>query len=260
MAPSAVYVLLPPNPSVPEYCLRRSDRLRAISCRRDDPAKPVKNDRISGADESSDFSQFSGSSSYQKADWPIFFLIGVLDISLLGEKTVRATARYRRWVAGAGALILLAAVPLVGVMLGARDAQAGLFSHKGSHNGCDCENGPPTDDIGGTWYWLRSPDEEKRVVMGLFNRYCIRCHGVDGRGVWDIPGVPDFTNTRWQASRSDGQIARIILEGRGAVMPPFRGAISLEEAWGLARYLRTFVPGTEVSKPDLGKGGTPAKP
>jgi mono/diheme cytochrome c family protein len=98
---------------------------------------------------------------------------------------------------------------------------------------------------------LRSPDQEKRVVAGLFNRYCIRCHGVDGRGVWDIPCVPDFTNVRWQASRSDGQLARIILEGRGAVMPPFRGTLTLEEAWAMARYLRTFVPGTEATRPDL---------
>jgi hypothetical protein len=104
----------------------------------------------------------------------------------------------------------------------------------------------------GAWYWLRSPEEEKRVVAGLYNRYCIRCHGVDGRGIWDIPGIPDFTNVRWQAMRSDAQRARIILEGRGAVMPPFRGALSLCEAWAIGRYLRTFVPGTEVSRPDLG--------
>jgi len=116
---------------------------------------------------------------------------------------------------------------------------------------CDCP--PPELEVGGTWYWLRSPDEEKRVVMGLFNRYCIRCHGVDGRGVWDIPNIPNFTNVRWQQTRSDAQIANIVLEGRGAVMPPFRGALTLEEAWGLARYLRTFVPGTEVLRPDLGE-------
>jgi hypothetical protein len=113
----------------------------------------------------------------------------------------------------------------------------------------DCD-GTPTD-IGGSWHWMRSLDEEKRVVMGLYNRYCVRCHGVDGRGVWDIPGVPDFTNTRWQASRSDDHVARIIIEGRGAVMPPFRGVLSLEESWAMARYLRTFVPGTEVMRPDF---------
>ncbi len=110
---------------------------------------------------------------------------------------------------------------------------------------------------GGAWYWMRSPEQEKVVVMSLFNRYCIRCHGVDGRGVWDIPGIPDFTNVRWQSYRTDAQIARIIIEGRGAVMPQFRGALSLEEAFGIAHYLRTFVPGSEVSKPDLGTSASP---
>src|SRR5207253_7664825 len=105
-----------------------------------------------------------------------------------------------------------------------------------------------------------SPEQEKRVVASLFNRYCIRCHGVDGRGVWDIPDVPDFTNARWQSSRSDAQLARIILEGRGAVMPPFRGTLSLEEAWAMARYLRTFVPGTQTSRPDTTKSSSQATP
>jgi mono/diheme cytochrome c family protein len=161
-----------------------------------------------------------------------------------------------------GTLALLTVVPLVGVLTAAHDARAGSFWHwRGRHGcgngGCDGDAGPPTDDIGGAWYWLRSPDEEKRVVAGLYSRYCIRCHYADGRGVWDIPDVPNFTNARWQESRSDGQIARIILEGRGAVMPPFRGAISLEEAWAMARYLRTFQTGTGVSKPDLGPATGP---
>jgi hypothetical protein len=113
--------------------------------------------------------------------------------------------------------------------------------------GCDV---PP--ELGGSWMWLHSPEQERVVASSLYTRYCIRCHSVDGRGVWDIPGVPDFTNVRWQSSRSDDQIARIIIEGRGAVMPTFRGVLSIEEAFALARYLRTLVPGTEASRPDLG--------
>jgi mono/diheme cytochrome c family protein len=105
----------------------------------------------------------------------------------------------------------------------------------------------------GQWYWMRSPDQEQRVVMALYNRYCIRCHGVDGRGVLDIPDVPDFTDPRWQHSRVDHQIVNIIMEGRGAVMPMFRGTLSLDEAWAMARYLRTLVPGTEVTRPDVGR-------
>jgi hypothetical protein len=116
------------------------------------------------------------------------------------------------------------------------------------------------EEIGGTWYWLRSPDEEKRFVMSVFTKYCIRCHGIDGRGVWDIPDVPNFTNVRWQSSRTEGQIARRILEGRGAVMPPFRGTLSLEEAWAMARYIRTFIPGAEKSRPDYGEPEKPKTP
>jgi hypothetical protein len=119
-----------------------------------------------------------------------------------------------------------------------------------------CGEEPPCNEVGGSWYWLQSPEQEKRVVIGLFNRYCIRCHGVDGRGVWDIPDVPNFTNARWQACRTDGQLARAIIEGRGSVMPPWRGVLSLEEAWAMARYVRTFVPGAEASRPDF---STPEK-
>jgi hypothetical protein len=162
-----------------------------------------------------------------------------------------------------GILTLLAAgVALVALLPGS--SRAGWFDSWFAGNDCDhhgcCGNagaGCPIDyqwvgEPGGTWYWLRSPEEERKTIIGLFNRYCIRCHGVDGRGIWDIPGIPDFTNPRFHACRSDGQLVRAILEGRGAVMPPFRGALTLEEGWGLARYLRTFLPDSGTPRPDSG--------
>jgi hypothetical protein len=182
-------------------------------------------------------------------------------------KTRKFGSRYALRASGFMALLGVLAV-LVTLALAADSSQAGWFDswftgpkcESADCSGCsgsgcvivnDC-----TGEIGGTWYWLRSPEEERRIIMGLFNRYCIRCHGVDGQGVWDIPGVPDFTNPRFHACRSDGQLARAILEGRGAVMPPFRGTLTLEEGWGMARYLRTFIPGTQISRPDA---GSPAK-
>jgi hypothetical protein len=156
-----------------------------------------------------------------------------------------------------GTRVLTGAAATLGlVILAASPAPAG--NRKGQGECVDVSPVPAmvgllnSGDSCGTWTWQRSPDEEKRVVIGLYNRYCLRCHGVDGRGVWDIPGVPDFTNPRWQASRSDTQLVRIILEGRGAVMPPFRGTITLEESWGMARYIRFLVPGSETPKPELG--------
>jgi mono/diheme cytochrome c family protein len=166
------------------------------------------------------------------------------------------------FVIGGFVTLCVGAVILVGITT--RESKASVFKPCPYQAGCNYPGldsaGCVTSDLelsgapGGTWYWLRSPDDERRVIMGLYNRYCIRCHGVDGRGVWDIPGVPDFTNAGWQACRSDVQIVQAILEGRGAVMPPFRGTLTLEEGWGMARYLRAFVPGTEVSRPDFGQG------
>jgi hypothetical protein len=164
---------------------------------------------------------------------------------------MQTTNRTRTKIFAASGFLALAGGLATIFTIGARESQAGIFGR--CRQGCEAHG---TDiesfgDVGGAWYWIRSPEEEKRVVMGLFNRYCIRCHGVDGRGVWDIPDVPDFNNARWQSSRSDGQLARSILEGRGAIMPPFRGTMSLEEAWAMARYLRTFIPGTETPKPEV---------
>jgi mono/diheme cytochrome c family protein len=173
---------------------------------------------------------------------------------------VRASNRFWRralLAGGFGASVLLAVATLTagpGAVRAARPWKS-WWHHAADGCGCAGPDCPVGVDWEGTWYWLRSPEQEKRVVSSLYNRYCLRCHGVDGRGVWDIPDVPDFTNVRWQASRSDAQLVRIILEGRGAVMPPFRGTLTLEEAWAMARYLRTFVPGTEVSRPDFGQAG-----
>src|SRR5437870_1089167 len=108
-----------------------------------------------------------------------------------------------RWIFATGGLCTLVfAVALVTTPT--QNVQAASLFGRMRGRSCDCNTGGhgcgagvcPTgeEEVGGTWYWLRSPDEEKRVVISLYNRYCVRCHGVDGRGVWDIPDVPNFTN------------------------------------------------------------------
>src|SRR5260370_11783442 len=117
--------------------------------------------------------------------------------------------------------LLLASVALI--TAATRDSRAsGLFSWLSRNNCGPCAPGncASDDEIAGTWHWQRSPDEEKRVVFSLYNRYCVRCHGIDGRGVWDMPDVPNFTNARWQDSRPDGRLARILLQPPRPVLPP----------------------------------------
>jgi hypothetical protein len=179
---------------------------------------------------------------------------------------MKAKNRSWRQVCTVSGVVTMLGALLFLLTVGTRDSEAGGFRFWRSQQGCDDHGGWSSNfegiqtagELGGTWYWMRSPEQEKVAMMGLYNRYCIRCHGVDGRGIWDIPNVPDFTNDRWQASRSDSQLTRAILEGRGACMPPFRGTLTLEEGWAMGRYLRTFVPGTEISPPDVGQSKKPA--
>src|SRR5262249_7601030 len=151
---------------------------------------------------------------------------------------MNAKNSFWRQIRATGRVVTLLGAALVLVMLATSDSNAGFLDFLRSRHGCNASNCCSPSALGdlelsgqpgGVCYWMRSPEEEKQVIIGLYNRYCIRCHGVDGRGIWDIPHVPDFTNARWQATRSDGQLTRAILQGRGAVMPPFRGTLTLEE-------------------------------
>ncbi len=115
----------------------------------------------------------------------------------------------------------------------------------------------------GSWVWTRSLEQERRTSAALYNRYCIRCHGVDGRGVWDIPDVPNFVDACWQDSRSDEYIAQVLHFGRGAVMPQFRGTLTYDEYYGIARHLRGFDPRRQIPRPVSTGGsgmGTQVKP
>ena len=79
------------------------------------------------------------------------------------------------------------------------------------------------------------------AVAALYRQRCQRCHEEDGKGQ-DID-VPDFTDSRWQSSRTDAQFLVSILDGKGGSMPAFRGRVSEQEARELTSYVRTFATG-----------------
>jgi mono/diheme cytochrome c family protein len=68
---------------------------------------------------------------------------------------------------------------------------------------------------------------------------CASCHGEDGSARTasgqKLSGR-DFTNRKWQANRTDAQIAKVILDGKDA-MPPFRGTLSEADALALTRQV-----------------------
>jgi mono/diheme cytochrome c family protein len=72
---------------------------------------------------------------------------------------------------------------------------------------------------------------------------CARCHGADGTGKashGNLDEIPDFSNHKWQVSRSDTQLFVSVLDGKGRHMPSFRGKLSDAEARTLVAAVRAL--------------------
>ncbi|MGV7222203.1 MAG: c-type cytochrome [Nitrospinales bacterium] len=77
--------------------------------------------------------------------------------------------------------------------------------------------------------------------------FCITCHGKDGRGFGNVSGLRgklprNFTDTAWQAIRTDGELFWILKNGSsGTAMASFIPSIlTEEEAWHVILYVRSF--------------------
>ncbi len=68
------------------------------------------------------------------------------------------------------------------------------------------------------------------------------CHGSDGAGAetYKKKGVKDFTDAKWQKSRSDAQFTAAINNGKGEVMPAWKAKLSAEEIKALVGLVRAF--------------------
>lgn len=84
---------------------------------------------------------------------------------------------------------------------------------------------------------------------GLFEgkAFCKACHGADGKGLpkdLELKGpLPrNFTDKRWQAARTDGELFWILKNGSpGTDMAPFVPLVlTEEEAWQVLLYVRSF--------------------
>lgn len=84
-----------------------------------------------------------------------------------------------------------------------------------------------------------------RVAAGLYRQFCLSCHGIDGRGTElrpSMPTIPDLTSPAWQQAAANPQLTVSILDGKGALMPAFRGRVNEEQAQDLTAYVRAFGP------------------
>lgn len=79
-------------------------------------------------------------------------------------------------------------------------------------------------------------------AAAIYAAKCAKCHGSDGAGVekYKKKGVKDFTDAKWQKSRSDAQFTASINKGKGEVMPAWSAKLSAEEIKALVGFVRSF--------------------
>jgi mono/diheme cytochrome c family protein len=110
----------------------------------------------------------------------------------------------------------------------------------------------PPDQIEESRSWTNpfaaTPENiERGKALFSGKAFCVTCHGKDGKGLGDIPGLVgklprNFTDKTWQRARSDGELLWILKNGSpGTDMASFIPLILTEdEAWHVLLYVRSF--------------------
>ena len=93
------------------------------------------------------------------------------------------------------------------------------------------------------------PPQTSAAVPRIYRAACVKCHDTDGKGeiVRDVmPKVPDFTDAAWHDTRSDAELSRSILEGKGKSMPAMRNKLGSVDVGQVVSFVRAFRGGKQV--------------
>lgn len=83
----------------------------------------------------------------------------------------------------------------------------------------------------------------KRTVAQVYRRYCVSCHGNDGRAKTSkgkFSHARDLTDAQWQAEVSDERIFNSIMNGRNVRgnMPAFANKLNEKDVNSLVEFVR----------------------
>jgi mono/diheme cytochrome c family protein len=86
---------------------------------------------------------------------------------------------------------------------------------------------------------------EARNAPQLYRRYCVSCHGSDGKSKTSkgrYSHARDLTDAQWQDDVSDERIFNSIMNGRNVRgnMPSFSNKLDQKEADSLVGFVRRF--------------------
>jgi ubiquinol-cytochrome c reductase cytochrome b subunit len=83
----------------------------------------------------------------------------------------------------------------------------------------------------------------------VYRAYCLACHDINGSGQVArkaLSDLPNFSDPNWQASRSDADLKKSILDGKGKFMLAMKDKLSPHDAEQMVAYVRSFRSGKQV--------------
>jgi mono/diheme cytochrome c family protein len=98
----------------------------------------------------------------------------------------------------------------------------------------------------------------------LYGTFCFTCHDTNGKGNPAIrasmPELPDFTALPWQKSRTDEDISRSIVQGKGKFMLPMKDKLGTIDVSQMVALVRGFKDGKQIIEVEPPKGFGPPPP
>ncbi len=87
---------------------------------------------------------------------------------------------------------------------------------------------------------LFSSEESVSKGKALYAKYCLSCHGADGRGKTTIGKAMPTMIDLAKSTMTDQQFFDIITKGKPPM--PAYNKLKEEERWDMVHYIRTFTP------------------
>jgi mono/diheme cytochrome c family protein len=82
------------------------------------------------------------------------------------------------------------------------------------------------------------PDGDAAAGKGIYDKYCASCHGRGGKGIGTLPNLSDG---RYMAGRTDVQLLdKIAKGGQGSGMPSWEKLLSDQQRRDVLAYIRTL--------------------
>ena len=101
---------------------------------------------------------------------------------------------------------------------------------------------------------LEMNDASVRQGKQVFVRYCVTCHGMNGKGETDMGDTleappSDLTNGEWKYGGTDGEVMTLVRDGTELGMPSFKEQLNEQRLWQVVHYLRTIGPEPGIDAP-----------